>query len=71
MPTEDYFATALALQRHEANTVNAYRRHMAERLRAEADDYELRADQTAEYTDRKELEWISFGLRIAATMVEP
>jgi hypothetical protein len=67
----DYFATTTALQRHEANTVNAWRRYMAAHLRAEADAYDLRALECPEHTDQRELEWISFGLRIAAMKVEP
>ena len=66
----DYFTAATALQRHEMNVIRQYRAHAADQLRAEADQYDLKA-LTADASDQKELEWIAFGLRIAAVRVEP
>jgi len=41
--SEDYFQTATALQAHERNVVSRYRREMAERFRALADEAEAKA----------------------------
>ena len=68
MTITEYFTTATALQRHEANCINAYRKHIAKVLRDEADAYDLRALE-ADPSEARELSWISYGLRIAATKV--
>jgi hypothetical protein len=41
--SHDYLASAVALQQHEANVIRNYRREMAERFRALADEAEAKA----------------------------
>jgi len=66
----DYFTAATALQRHEANILRRLREHLAQELRTEAEAYELRATLEADPADRREQEWIAYGLRIAAAKVD-
>jgi len=67
----DYFNAATALQRHESNILRRLREHLAQELRTEAEVYELRATLEADPADRREQEWIAYGLRIAAAKVDP
>ena len=64
------FSSLAALQRHVAEHLIEYRRCAAESLRRDAEGYELRA-LTADHADAKELEWIAYGLRVAAAKVDP
>lgn len=66
----DYAAALTAVQAVELRAVRRYRAWQAEELRSEADGYDLRA-LTADPSDVKELEYIAFGLRIAAAKVDP
>lgn len=66
----DYFTTATALQAHEANVLRNYRSHEAEQLRKIADDYGMRALDSADTTERAWLEGVSEGLRVAAAELD-
>jgi hypothetical protein len=65
----DYFSTATALQRFEANSVREYRRVTAERLQVLADEYGMSALDSADTTERAWLEGVSEGLRTAAAEI--
>jgi len=67
---EAYFATALALQRHEANCIAAYRREKAERLRHIADTYAMEALNCTDTSERAWHEGMSEGLRTAAAELD-
>ena len=64
------FASMAELQNVIARHLIEYRREIAESLRRDAEGYELRA-LTADHVDAKELEWIAYGLRVAAAKVDP
>ena len=64
------FASMAELQNVIARHLIEYRREIAESLRRDAEGYELRA-LSADHTDAKELEWIAYGLRVAAAKVDP
>ena len=64
------FASMAELQNVIARHLLEYRREIAESLRRDAESYELRA-LSADHVDAKELEWIAYGLRVAAAKVDP
>lgn len=61
---------AMQLQAHEGRILRRYREWLASDLRAEADDYEMRALHE-DCSNVKELEWIALGFRAAAAKVDP
>ena len=64
------FASMAELQNVIARHLIEYRREIAESLRRDAEGYELRA-LSADHVDARELEWIAYGLRVAAAKVDP
>ena len=64
------FASMAELQNVIVRHLIEYRREIAESLRRDAEGYELRA-LSADHVDARELEWIAYGLRVAAAKVDP
>ena len=66
----DYFATATALQTHEANTIREFARVKAELLRQQADVLDLEALHCYhDASERAKLEGRAEGLREAAALL--
>jgi len=51
--SHDYFATATALQTHEANVIRNYRRDMAQKFRELAAEAEAKALHEADVTEQE------------------
>ena len=68
--SHDYFATATALQAHEANVVRNYRRGMAEKYRELAAEADEKALREADVTEQELLTREAATFRWAAAIVD-